>query len=119
MVAFNLSFIKMAQLYNYQIQDVVYDLHNDKIQFRLANYFAGCPGIKVTVKYFKLGSNPKYSIVISDTDDIEHRMTSNVEKTVESLTESIADNLKDDLEKEIENANNNKKHKRILVSGPL
>lgn len=119
MVEFNLSFIKIAQLYNYRIQDVAYDLYDEKMQFRLANHFAGFPIIEVTVKYFKLGSNPKYGITISDTDNIEHRMTARTEKSVESLVKFVADEIKIDLEKEIETAKDNKKHKRILVSGPL
>lgn len=99
MVAFKLSFIKLAQLYNYQIQDVIYDSYNNKIQFRLANYFADFPGIIVTIKYFRLGSDPKYSVALSDTDDIEFRMTSNAEESVESLAKFIADGLKDTLGK--------------------
>ena len=118
MVAFKLSFIKEAQLLNYQIQDVVYYLDKNKLEFKLANYFAGYPGIKVTVRYFAIGpASP--GIAISDTNDIEYRMTANAEKYVESLVKDISCVIKDSLGKEIENAKNRKKSKELLTNPPL
>lgn len=119
MVAFKLSFIKEADLFSYQIQDVVYDLNKDKLQFKLANYFADFPNIKVTIGYFAIGTASKYGISMSDTDDIEFRMTTNAEKHVESIVKDISYEIRDYLREEIENAKNRKKPKGLLANLPL
>jgi hypothetical protein len=111
-VAFKLSFIKEAQLLSYQVQDVVYNLSKDKLEFRLANYFADRPAIKVTVKYFAIGAASNYGIAMSNIDDIEYRMTADAEKYIESLVKDISSVIKDNLGKEIENAKSKKSSER-------
>jgi len=119
MVAFKLLFIKKAELLSYQIQNVAYDLDKDKLQFRLVNYLADYPEIKVTVKYFAIGTASKYGIVMSDTDDITYRMTSDAEKHIESIVKGISCEIKSGLRKEIENAKNRKGSKGLLVNLPM
>jgi hypothetical protein len=119
MVAFKLSFIKRAELFSYQIQDVVYDLNKDKLQFKLVDYFADHPEIKVTVKYFAIGAASKYGIATSDTDNIEFRMTANAEKHIESIVKDISCEIRDGLRKEIENAKGRKESKKLLDNLPM
>ena len=119
MVAFKLSFIKRAELFSYQIQDIVYDLNKDKLQFKLVNYFADHPEIKVTVKYFAIGAASKYGIATSDTNDIEFRMTTNAEKHVESIVKDISCEIRDNMGEEIENAKNRKESKELFVDMAL
>jgi len=113
MVALSIEFIERRDLMNYQIESIVCNRKNYRMEVKLTNYFSNMPDLRASVRYFELLND---SIVMVHPTDIMYRITTDAQDYFEKLIEMMADDIRSNMEGGSEY---DSRDKNLLVSGPL